>query len=224
MTEVTPNSGGESSFTLKIDSDIHIQGANRARLKNALGEVDKYDSALAQIDRRVSQASGHFAFDIAEMSDELRDAAYFYLGAATYAFETNPGYRYSTIRFAARRFLLDHNLLPLSTVLRNQGFKISSELSLGEIEPGSIKFQQTVNVVLFVATTVALANDTLQVTQNPAVQHATYEVLNYVDQYFTILGQSGIHMRQTTHQIRPHAHAPNPRIASPPRPKKHSTK
>ena len=120
MTKETPRKDKGQPFAIEIKSRVHIRGATVDALRRARDGLHLPESILMQLERRVSQSGGRFRFDISKLPIELQEAAFFYMGAATYAFESNPGYRYSVIRIAARKVLASHNIQPLPTALRKK--------------------------------------------------------------------------------------------------------
>ena len=189
----------EHSFSIEIKLRTHIHGADAEALRERREKLYLGKDITTQTQRRVSQAGGHIGFDLSELSVELSEAAYFYLGSATYAFESNPGYRYSSIRFAARKALVDHNLRPISTTLRRNGVSVRSEFAVDHVELGSINFWQRIQIFVTItggisglAATAPTAYHNIETMYLPAAKKISAEAVEYVGKYFETLQKLGL--------------------------------
>lgn len=191
----------DPAFELKIQSAVHIEGGNLQELRSAFAITNLPDTVPALIERRVEQAGGSLSFDLRDLRPDLQDAAFLYLGAATYCFESNPGYRYSAIRFEARKTLLDYGIRPLSTSLRHAGFRAETQLELAEIELGSLKFLQTVAVVMSIAATGPAVYRNLNEIYLPQARILKTKIEQYVADYFETLEKLGVDVSHRTPPI-----------------------
>lgn len=205
MVEDAALDGEDPWFSLEIKSEIRIISLDEDAFIRGFAQLPRRNVREKQLERRIGQAGGSLPLDPRLLPPRLSDAAYAYIGSATYAFETNPGYRYSQIRFVARRALAERGLLPFSTVLRHEGFTITSHFSLGEVELGSIKFWQTVQVGVGIAAgmsgfaaTAPTAYKNFNEIYLPQATKVTSLVLEYVDDYFSVLAEIGVNFDQKT--------------------------
>lgn len=189
----------EHSFSIEIKLRTHIQGADGEALRGRREKLYISRDITTQTQRRVSQTGGSIHFDLSELSADLSEAAYFYLGAATYAFESNPGYRYSSIRFAARKALVDYSLRPISTVLRRNGVTVRSEFAVDHVELGSINFWQRIQIFVTItggisglAATAPIAYQNIETIYLPAAEKISAEAVEYVGRYFETLQKLGL--------------------------------
>jgi hypothetical protein len=187
------------SFAIEIKLKTHIHGADWEALRQRRERLHLNENIVTQLQRRVSQAGGQFSFDLSDLSPELREAAYLYLGSATYAFESNPGYRYSAIRFAARKSLVGHGLRPISTVLRGNGVAVWSEFTVDRVELGSINFWQRIQLIVTItggisgfAATAPTAYHNIENIYLPIAQKISTNAIQYMGDYFETLQKLGI--------------------------------
>lgn len=202
MASTTSINNEVPAFRLEIKTSVHLHGGDPKAFTIARTGIAASDGVSAQLERRIVQAGGRFRFDLDDLQSDLREAAYFYFGAATYSFDSNPGYRYSTIRIAARKTLRNLGLAPLSTELRHEGFRVETQLNLDEIELGSLKFLQTVSVVLAIAANAPRAYDNLQQIYLPQARIVKSQIENYVEEYFNTLRKAGVDVEHRTPPIR----------------------
>lgn len=189
------------AFRLTVKSKVSILGGDVAGLRQARSGADTYGTVTSQLVRRIEQAGGSLDFQIDQLPANLREAAFFYFGAATYAFESNPGYRYSGIRYPARQTLLRFDIRPLSTDLRSLGLRAETDLRVDDIHLGSIKFLQTVGIIVTIAANAPKAYDNFQHIYLPQAKIIKAEVEKYLEEYFDALRKAGLKIQHDTPPI-----------------------
>lgn len=199
------SASGQPSFDFSISTRNRIAGLKGSNAIEFVNLATVYQSLQTQIARRLSQAGASVAPAIYEQPSDVEIAAYLYLGAATYAFESNPGYRYSAIRTAGRRLLMQFGIRPLSTELRLAGLpQPVVHYSVDEALPGSIKLKDVVFVGI---TGLGLAADIPTIATTGAdfyadtISHAQKITSKYRHRYEQGLKEAGIDLESEPEPI-----------------------
>lgn len=205
MSDEHSETSQQAFLVIECKTRFHLEGGDVERLRSYRNGFAPRHGFRQKLALRARQAGATLPFDIHGLDDGLAEAAYFFLGAATYCFDSNPGYRYSVIRISARQALARYGVVPLTTALRANGFRTESGFSLEGIEQGSIKFFSKVSISIGIAANIVTIAPAVPYTYRfvteqlyPEYKEAAAIVTNYIEVFNAVLNETGVQIEHDT--------------------------